>query len=276
MQDIRPADFAPTWKLWLPPNYSSFGKDIDVLYLWIFWITMITFVVVELAMVWFCFKYKRDPARKAVYTHGSHKLEVIWTVVPAVILVALGVFSGSTWAKIKNSTDASYPKDFQTTLRITAQQFAWNVTYPGADQAFDTDDDFTLKNSLNVPYEPTDEAGNVTREENVLIKLTSMDVIHSFFCPVLRIKQDAVPGYVGNMWFDAQKRPTSPGPDGKYFTGDDEVYEVACAELCGLGHSRMRMQLKALPRDVWEKWVGEQSAEASKLAAERKAEAKPK
>jgi len=271
MQDIPPTEFAPTWKWWLPPNYSSYGEEIDTLYYWIFWITMVTFVLVEGALVWFCFKYRRDPARKAIYTHGNHRLEVLWTVIPAVILVALGVLSSSTWAKIKNQADPNYPTEFQTTVRIVAQQFAWNVTYPGADGRFDTDDDFTKKNALNVPYEPTDAEGNTLREENVRIMLSSMDVIHSFFCPVLRLKQDAVPGYVGNVWFDARKRPTSPGPDRQYFTDDDEVYEVACAELCGLGHWQMRMQLKALPRDVFDEWVARESAEAKAAAAARPA-----
>ncbi len=269
MQDLRPSDFAPTWKWWLPPNYSSFGMDVDELYYWIFWITTITFVLVEGVMVWFCFKYRKDPARKAVYTHGNHKLEVAWTVIPTVILVALGVLSNKTWAKIKNPADSAYPKEFQTTVKISAHQFAWEVTYPGSDGKFDTGDDFTKTNTLNVPYEPVDEQGNVLHEENVRIMLTAQDVIHSFFCPVLRLKQDAVPGYVGNVWFDVQ-RATSKGPDGHYFAAegrfsdDDEVYEIACAELCGLGHSQMRMQLKALPRVEWQKWVDQMSAEATK------------
>lgn len=264
MQATSALEFAPTWKWWLPPFYSSYGDEVMTLYWWIFWITIVTFVLVEGALVYFCFKYKRDPARKAVYTHGSHKLEVAWTIIPTVILVALGVFSGSTWGKIKNSADPSYPDEFQTTLQITAQQFAWNVTYPGPDGSITTTaDNFTKPNVLNVPYEQIDGEGNVVKQENVRILLTSMDVIHSFFCPVLCLKQDAVPGYLGNMWFDVQ-RQSSPGADGKYFTADDEVYEVACAELCGIQHSKMRMQLKAMPREVYEKWVAEQSAEAHK------------
>jgi cytochrome c oxidase subunit 2 len=269
MQEIPPVAFDAKWKWWLPPNHSSFGHDVDVLYYWIFWITMITFVLVEGAMIWFCFKYRKNPSRKAVYTHGSHTLEVAWTVIPAVILVALGVFSSSTWAKIKNASDPNYPPSFQTTLKITAKQFAWRITYPGADGKFDTDDDFSKENILNVPYEPVDAQGNVLRDENVRIMLTSQDVIHSFFVPVLRIKQDAVPGYVGNVWFDVQ-RATSMGPDGHYFTveenaahkdDDDEIYEVACAELCGLGHSTMRGRMKAMPRSEWEKWVAAESAD---------------
>lgn len=272
MTDIHPEGHAPKWYWWLPPNYSSFGDDVDKLYYWIFWITMVTFVLVEGALVWFCFKYRRNPARQAIYTHGNHKLEVIWTVIPTFILVALGVFSANTWARIKNAYSPVYPESFQTEIRIVAQQFNWNVTYPGVDGKFDTPDDIKKLALLNVPYEPEGT------EENVLIKLTSMDVIHSFHCPVLRVKQDAVPGYIGNMWFDV-RRATDPGPDRKHLTFDveysadgrtktgwEEYYEVACAELCGLGHSDMRMELRAVPRADWERWIAEESRKALEAA----------
>ncbi|MSR47599.1 MAG: cytochrome c oxidase subunit II [Planctomycetes bacterium] len=278
MQQVRAEHFDAAWKWWLPPNHSSFGEEIDLMYIWIFWITMVTFVVVEGVMVYFCFKYRRNPARKATYIAGSHKLEVAWTVIPAIILVALGVASTNTWAKIKNSSDPSYPQEFQTEVKIAAQQFAWNVTYPGTDRKFDTADDFMLPNILNVPVELKDGAGNVTSEENVRIMLSSKDVIHSLFIPVLRVKQDAVPGYIGNVWFDCD-RATYAGPDGKHLTGDqtysedgktlldwEEAYEIACAELCGLGHSGMRMQLKVVPRAAWEAWVKVKSDEAKKRA----------
>ncbi len=281
MPQVRPPDFGEAWKWWLPPHYSSFGDDIDLMFHWIFWITMVTFVGVELALLYFCFKYKKNPARKATYTHGSHSLEVAWTVIPAVILVGLGVASTKLWATIKNPTDSDYPKEFQTTVKIAAKQFAWNVTYPGIDKQLGTDDDFTETNILNVPYEPIDAEGNATTEENVRVMLTSMDVIHSFFVPVLRLKQDAVPGYIGNVWFDVQ-RMTYPGPDKKHLTNDtkpsddgitlvdwEESYEVACAELCGLGHSQMRMQLKAVPRADWEAWVAVKSAAAKQRAASK-------
>jgi cytochrome c oxidase subunit 2 len=280
--DTLASHFAPKWKWWLPPGYSSFSKDVDTLFYWIFWITIVTFVLVEGALVYFCFKYRKHATRKSVYTHGSHNLEVAWTVIPAVILVALGVFSNKTWAMIKNSTSPDYPKAFQTTLKITAEQFAWNVTYPGADGKFDTDDDFTIKNQLNVPYE-TDK----DHPEKIRIMLTSKDVIHSFFVPVLRLKQDAVPGYVGNVWFDVNRK-TYEGPDGIPLTSDvkyaadgttvvdkEEYYEVACAELCGLGHSKMRMEMRAVPRADWEKWVAQKSAEEKKRRQSESGESKP-
>ena len=271
---IRPELYDATWKWWLPPNHSSYGDEIDLMFYWIFWITMVTFVGVELAMVYFCFKYKKSPGRKAIYTTGSHTLEVAWTVIPAVVLVALGVASAKTWAHIKNPADPSYPKEFQTTIKIVAQQFAWNVHYPGNDRELGTDDDFVIQNVLNVPYEPTNAEGEATTEENVRVMLSSQDVIHSLFIPVLRVKHDAVPGYIGNVWFDC-RRKTYEGPDGKHLTNDEklgddgvtrvdweESYEVSCAELCGMGHSQMKMLMKAVPRADWEAWSAAKSRTA--------------
>ncbi len=281
---VRPDGFDATWKWWLPPAHSSFGDDVDLLFYWIFWITMVTFVGVEGLMLYFCFKYRRNPARKAIYTKGSHSLEVAWTVIPAVILVALGVASAKTWATTKNPADPSFPQEFQTTIKIVAEQFGWKVFYAGTDKEFGTADDFFETNILNVPYEPVrrNDAGEVVEvltEENVRILLGSKDVIHSLFIPVLRVKQDAVPGYLGNVWFDCQ-RATDPGPDDKHLTSDakysedgrtlvdwEESYEIACAELCGLGHSRMKMSLKAVPRVDWEAWIKAKSDDAKLRAA---------
>ena len=232
---------------------------------------MVTFVGVEGVLLWFCLKYKRDPNRKAVYIHGSHKLEVAWTIIPTFIFVAIGIFSNKTWGWAKNPTSSLYPKasDFQTTIRITAQQFQWNVTYPGVDGKFDTDDDFTKNGQLVIPWEKDHD--DTAHQENVNVKLASKDVIHSLFIPVLRVKQDAVPGWVGNVWFDCNHM-TDPGPDGKYAfenppmtKDDDEIIEVACAELCGLGHFKMRMEMKVLPREKYDEWVRLESANALKF-----------
>lgn len=260
----------PKWEWWIPHSYSSFGPSIDQLFYWIFAITMITFIGVEGVLLWFCLKYKKNPNRKATYVHGSHVLEVWWTLIPTLILVAIGIASNRAWGWAKNPTSSLYPKadDFQTTIRVTAQQFQWNVIYPGADGVFDTDDDFKLNGKMVIPWEEEDKNGEVRHQENVNVKLTSQDVIHSLFIPVLRVKQDAVPGWVGNVWFDCHHR-TYEGDDHKYWfenppgtPDDDEVIEIACAELCGMGHYKMRAVLKVIPRDKYDAWVKLESEKA--------------
>lgn len=222
----------------LPPNYSTQGVDIDALFWIILVITGVAFVLVEAGILWFMFRYRRREGRRAHYTHGSQKLEVIWTAVPALVLVFLGIYSGQIWASIRSPD--SFPEG-ALTLGVTAKQFEWNVTYPGADRVLGNGDDFTIRNQFHIP------AG-----EPIVVRLESEDVIHSFFIPELRVKQDAVPGMTVPIWFDA----TRPGE-----------YEIGCAELCGLGHYRMRAAVTVHEPQAYEAWYAERAAEAAPAPA---------
>ena len=171
-------------------------------------------MIVEAGLIWFVIKYRGRPGRKGHYTHGSAKAEVIWTAIPAVTVVALGLVSNHYWKEIKGRD--SIPADAYP-IGIHAKQFEWQVTYPGPDGQLGTADDFTVRNQLHVPV-----------GRNIVVVLTSEDVVHSFWVPVLRVKQDAVPGMTIRAWFQA----TVPGE-----------YELGCAELCGMGHYRMRARV---------------------------------
>lgn len=210
----------------LPPNYSTQGVVIDQLFWIILVITGIAFVLVEAGLVWFAFKYRTREGHKAYYTHGSNKAEIIWTVVPALILTVLGVYSAGVWADIRGAD--SRPEGALEFLAV-GKQFEWNITYPGADGSLGTADDFTVLNQFHFPV-----------GQYVIVHLESEDVIHSFFIPELRVKQDAVPGMTIPIWFDA----TSTGE-----------FEIACAELCGLGHYRMRASVtvhEVADFDAWQ------------------------
>lgn len=222
---------------WLPIEASSYASDIDGIFYAILVITGVIFVVVEAALVYFLVKYRGREGRKAEYIHGSNRAEVIWTLIPALIVVGLAFVSKGVWDEVKGR-DATPPGAIP--MAVEAKQFEWHVTYPGPDGQLGTDDDFTRRNLLHVPV-----------GKPVSITLTSQDVIHSFFVPVFRIKQDAVPGMHTHVWFTATR------------AGD---YELACAELCGLGHFRMRGQVVAEPLDAFEGWMQQQSTEASGTA----------
>src|SRR5437899_9942753 len=171
---------------WLPLKGSTFAGEVDGLFLAITIITGIAFVLVEVGLIWFVVKYRQRPGQKAFYTHGNTRAEVIWTTIPAVTMVALGLISNHYWVKIKgrHSVPANaYP------IAIHAKQFEWQVTYPGADGQLGTSDDFTVRNQLHVPV-----------GRPVVVHLSSEDVIHSFFVPVFRVKQDAVPGMDIKAW----------------------------------------------------------------------------
>ena len=211
---------------WLPENVSTYGATIDSLFYLIYYITTFTFFAVQLTLLWFVFRYRYNPNRRATYTHGNTTLEITWTAVPAVILAALALISRNTWAEIKWHQP---PSDY--TVWVTAKQFNWEITYPGLDGKFGTDDDVTMDNDLHVPVNRT-----------VRIVLRSRDVIHSFFVPSFRLKQDAVPGREIPVWFKATKA-------GKY--------ETPCAELCGFGHSGMRGWTIVHDKDDYEAWANE-------------------
>jgi cytochrome c oxidase subunit II len=211
---------------WLPENVSTFGGQIDRLFYAIYYLTGATFFLVQITLLVFLFVYRDRPGRRATYTHGNTTLEIIWTAVPAVILAVLALVSRSTWAEIKETQP---PSDFQ--IRVSGKQYNWEIAYPGADGKLGTDDDVKMDNDFHVPVNKV-----------VRIQLQSQDVIHSFFVPQFRLKQDAVPGHSIPVWFKATKA-------GKY--------EVPCAELCGFGHSGMRGFVYVDTPEAYETWARE-------------------
>lgn len=214
---------------WLPEDVSTFGQEIDSLFYLIYYITAATFILVTVLMVVFLVMYREREGRRATYSHGNTTLEIIWTIVPAAILIVLSFMSVSTWAKVKRQAPET---DFE--LQVTAKQFNWEIVYPGADRKFGTPDDVKFDNDLHVPVNKV-----------VRIHLQSSDVIHSLFLPNLRLKQDAVPGRSILVWFEA----TKPGK-----------YELPCAELCGFGHSGMKGWLFVDTPDEYQKWAAERLA----------------
>src|SRR5215470_4274915 len=227
---------------WLPENVSTYGRDIDWLFHLIYWITGITFILVAVTMIAFIVICRDRPGRRARYTHGSTPLEIAWTIVPALILVILTLLSVPAWSKIKMTMPQT---DF--VLQVTAKQFNWQVTYPGADGKFGTADDKTLLDEMHVPV-----------NKIVRVNLKSQDVIHSFFVPQFRMKQDAVPGREIAQWFEV----TKPGK-----------YELPCAELCGFGHSGMRGWIYVHTKEDYDKWAA-QNLTATPPAEEPKSENK--
>ena len=215
---------------WLPTAASSYAADMDRIFYIILWITGIVLVGVQVTLIYFMIKYRGREGRKAAFIEGSKKAEIIWTVTPAILIVGIAVASQDVWSKIKNPD--RFPTD-GVELRIEARQFAWGVTYAGSDGEFGSEDDFTHYNQIHVPV-----------DRPVVFDLTSIDVVHSFFVPAFRIKQDAVPGLTLRAWFEATE------------VGE---YELACAELCGVAHGLMKGKIIVLPQDEFESWLAEQS-----------------
>jgi cytochrome c oxidase subunit 2 len=221
---------------WLPENVSTFGQDIDWLFNLIYYITGVTFLLVTAAFLTFLVVYRDRPGRRARFTHGNTSLEIVWTVVPALILVVLTFLSVPAWSKIKMTMPQT---DF--VVQVTAKQFNWQVAYPGPDGKFGTEDDKNFLDEMHVPV-----------GKPIRVNLRSQDVIHSFFVPQFRIKQDAVPGREIGVWFEV----TRPGR-----------YEWPCAELCRFGHSGMRGWVYVHTLDDYAKWAAENLRAAASPAA---------
>ena len=238
------APFDAEW--WLPAgpdaslghlhSASSIGKRIDALFVIILWITGAVFIGTQVVLVWAAWKYADAPGRIAIYFHGSQRLELIWTIIPAVFLVFIALYQMQTWADVKFKSQSP---DVAPIAEVMGRQFQWLVRYAGPDGKYHTPDDVHTINDLHfVKGEPT------------LIELQSQDVIHSFFLPQLRIKQDAVPGLKIPVWFDTDQA-------GKY--------ELACAELCGWGHYKMRGLVTVhANRDEFNAWVADAAREQSR------------
>ena len=258
--------------LFLPELASAHGADLDRLNWYVHLLMGVLFVGWSVYFVLALVKFRASAHPVAnpdgVESHASSYIEVAVVVAEAVLLLG---FSVPLWAA---RVDQFPPEDKATRVRVVGQQFAWNVHYPGPDGKFgktdiklvdmqsnplgldksdpDGKDDFTTVNQLHLPVNTP-----------AIIYLSSLDVIHSFGVPEFRVKQDAIPGMVTPVWF----QPTVTSDDMKKRKGDDKwSYEIACAQLCGLGHYRMRGYVTVDTPEEYAKWTAEQQASAKESA----------
>jgi len=225
---------------WLPENISEAGGVIDTLFMFILYLTGAIFVGTSGAL--FVFMWKFDAARNnepVKFTHGSHTLEIVWSILPAATLLFLAIYQMNAWAEAKLDRPTEEINGHEVPkpplVEVTGRQFEWRIRYAGHDGMIGTPDDLHTVNDLHIPV-----------NEEIVIAIKSQDVLHSFFLPNLRIKQDVVPGMKQYVWFQANKKGT---------------YDVVCAELCGWGHYKMRGRLTVESRQKFDRWLEQQFAE---------------
>lgn len=240
-----PAGAVDPWGGFIP-HASSYGDRTDNLYWLIYGIVAFTFIGVEGLLVYFLVKYRAKPGnpQPVIYSHGNNTLEVIWTATPALVLLFIALVQRDAWLDIKNT----FPSDADPrVIRIEglAQRFNWNFRYAGRDRVIGTIDD-VLSPVLRIPV-----------DHKILLQMRSRDVLHSFFLPHFRVKQDVVPGLTIPIWFEpilttrayAQKhRLPLVGPRAFEF-------EIACAELCGQQHYNMKGKLEVVTRAEFDAWL---------------------
>ena len=232
----------PGWgEWWLPYNYSKHGVAFDQMFNFIFWLTTIILIVVQVVLVIFLFKYKFDPnKKKGVFIHGNTRLEMVWTLIPAVFLAGMALASKGIWDRYRYAEE--YDHSPQTEVLVIGEQFQWNFVYPGKDGKFGqymayaqpSDPAYRklkyeeamkkinadiIDNPLGQnqnwedleakPGQDDDYDHNPGRplilpvNKPIAVRLSAKDVIHDFFLPNFRVKLDALPGMLGRINFTA-------------------------------------------------------------------------
>lgn len=249
------------WGNYEPPVASEHGVVTDGL----FWITMavtgVVFLITHVLLFIFPYKYQYSEKRRAAFYPDNNKLEVIWTIVPGIVLAGLVISGWMAWSDIT----APAPENAHV-VEIMGYQFAWEVRYPGKDKVLGDYDyrlttasnshgiDFTDKNSVDDFPSPVIV---IPKGEPVLFKIRARDVLHSVFAPHMRLKMDAVPGMPTRFWFVPTKTTAEMRTE---LNNPEFEYEIACTEVCGRGHFSMRKVIEVVEPAAYQKWLTEQKS----------------
>lgn len=237
----------------LPVAASAHAGDIDLVTTLVHALMLALFVGWSIYFAWVLIRYRRSRQPTADHRGASGRLalgvEVGVVVAEATLLVVLAL---PIWFA-RTSAQPSGP--LPLTIRVVAEQFVWNVHYPGADGQFGATSVSLIGPTNPLGLDRTTPAGaddivvlnqiHLPVDRPVLIQLSSKDVIHSFSVPAMRVKQDAVPGALSPVWFT----PTMTG-----------TFDIACAQLCGMAHFRMRGTVTVESGDAFQRFLDEEAA----------------
>ena len=246
------AAHAVAWYFQTPA--SDMARDIDQLHQYIMWLIIVIFVGVFGFMFWACYAHRKSRGHQAEQFHENTTVEILWTVIPAIILVIIA------WPVTKTviaQKDTSAP---DLTIKATGYQWKWGYDYLNGEG-----EGIRFMSTLATPREQIEggapkgddyllEVDNevvVPVGKKVRVLVTAADVIHAWWVPAFGAKQDAIPGFLRDIWFRVNK----PG-----------VYRGQCTELCGKEHAFMPIVVRAVPPEEYSKWVGERKQAMAKLA----------
>ncbi len=253
---VYPTTFFARSAFNMPPGVTPISRDIYDLHMTIFWICVAIGIVVFGVIIYSMIKHRKSIGHQSAHFHTNIKIEILWTIIPFLILVAMAI--PATYVLIEMSDDSKA----DVNIKVTGYQWKWHYDY--------LDYDISFFSNLSTPIDQIN--GNAKKEKWYLLEVdhplvvpihkkirflvTSNDVIHSWWVPELGVKRDAIPGFIHESWARIDK----PG-----------VYRGQCAELCGLNHAYMPIVVIAKTETDFKKWTVEQRHEeaAAKIAPQK-------
>ncbi len=265
---------------------SEHGGALDRIFNITLFFTGVVFIITQVLLFYFAWKYRGKKGSKAVYISHDNRLEILWTVIPAAVMTLLVIGGLDAWNEVMADIpeDAVVGEDY-IEFEATGMQFAWLLRYPGSDNKLGTRD-FNLISGANPLGQDWTDMNNVDDfhpneivlpvGKQVRVRITSRDVLHSFFLPHFRVKMDAVPGMPTYFVFtpklttsdyrmklkeyDEFNVPADPADSESPMLWEVFEYELACAELCGSGHYSMRKIVKIVSEDEYNDWYNKQES----------------
>ncbi len=279
---VGSAIYYKNWMLGYGPHEaaSAHGSRLDSLFNVTLFFTGIVFVITQFLLFYFAWKYSGSKGRKALFMPHDNRLEIVWTVIPAVVMTFLVISGLDAWNEVMGDTKEG---EEYMEIEATGYQFAWHIRYPGEDGKLGARD-YKMINAMNPIGQDWNDQKNwddlhpseivLPVGKKVRVRITSRDVLHNFYLPHFRLKMDAVPGMPTYFVFTPSKTteeyrrelskykeyqapsdPADPNSDPLWKVFN---YELACAELCGSGHYSMRRIVRIVSEDEYKTWLAEQ------------------
>jgi len=255
---------AAEWGLNMPQGVTEISREVFELHMRIFWICVVIGVLVFGVMFFSVFKHRKSSGAKAAQFHHSTTVEIIWTVIPFVILIVMAIPAADTLLKMENTQNA------EMTVKITGYQWKWRYDYQGENVGY-----YSTLDAASNKARQRDSGVNPADVENYLLNVdrpliipadtkirllvTAADVIHAWWVPDFAVKKDAIPGFVNETWVKVDE----PG-----------TYRGQCAELCGRDHGFMPIVVIVKTKDDYAKWLAEQKLASTTNTAVQIAAAK--
>lgn len=254
---LGPGSALAAYDLNMSQTVTEVGREIYGLHMLVLWIVTIVGIGVFAVMIYSLVKHRKAKGAVAAQFHESTTVEVVWTIIPLVVLVLIAIPATKTLLKIEDSSNPD------VTVKVTGWQWKWQYEYLDEDVSFfsnlaaesnearQRDSGIDVKKVENYLLD-VDQPIVVPVNKKVRILTTSNDVIHAWWVPDLGVKRDAIPGYINESWFKATETGT---------------YRGQCAELCGKDHGFMPIVVKVVAENEYQDWVAQKKAEAAAASA---------